>query len=120
MTGELKEAGVDVGHRRVGRSPLIAASSDCRAADAQDAALIEHAREIVAATVKMPAADIDPKTPLANLGIDSLMTVELQMGLAVKFDVEFSTMQLMQSKGVASPASELMALLFEDMDVAAE
>ena len=34
MTEELKEIGLDIGHRRVGRSPLIAVSSDCWAADA--------------------------------------------------------------------------------------
>ncbi len=36
MTEELKEIGLVVGHRRVGRSPLIAASSDCRAVDASE------------------------------------------------------------------------------------
>jgi len=33
MTEEVKEIGLDVGHRRVGRFPLIAGSSDCRAVD---------------------------------------------------------------------------------------
>lgn len=36
MTEELQELGVSVGHRRVGRFPLIAASSDCRAMDERE------------------------------------------------------------------------------------
>jgi len=32
----LKEIGLNIGHRRVGRFPLIAASSDCRAVDAPE------------------------------------------------------------------------------------
>ena len=36
MTEELKEIGLDVGHRRVGRFPLIAASSDYQAVDAPE------------------------------------------------------------------------------------
>ena len=88
--------------------------------EARDAALVESVRDVVAATVKMSASDIDLATPLANLGIDSLMTVELQMGLSVKFGVEFSTMQLMQSKGVASLAKDLDYLLFESVEIAAE
>ena len=34
MTEELQELRLNVGHRRVGRFPLIAAGSDCRAVDA--------------------------------------------------------------------------------------
>tara|TARA_B110000908_G_scaffold32319_1_gene38559 strand:+ start:497 stop:637 length:141 start_codon:yes stop_codon:yes gene_type:complete len=33
MTEELKDIGLDIGHRRVRRFPLIAASSDCWAVD---------------------------------------------------------------------------------------
>jgi putative transposase len=36
MTEELKDIGLDIGHRRVGRFPLIAASSDYRAVDAPE------------------------------------------------------------------------------------
>ena len=34
MTEELQEEGLNIGHRRVGRFPLIAARSDCRAVGA--------------------------------------------------------------------------------------
>jgi putative transposase len=36
MTEELQELGLNVGHGRVGRFPLIAAGSDCRAVDARE------------------------------------------------------------------------------------
>jgi acyl transferase domain-containing protein/NADPH:quinone reductase-like Zn-dependent oxidoreductase len=50
--------------------------------------------EQVAHTLRIPAERIDVKRPLTDMGIDSLMTVELQIAINMTFGVELSALEL--------------------------
>ena len=50
--------------------------------------------EQVAQTLRIPAERIDVKRPLTEMGIDSLMTVELQIAINMTFGVELSALEL--------------------------
>lgn len=50
--------------------------------------------EQVAQTLRIPAERIDLKRPLTEMGIDSLMTVELQIAINMTFGIELSALEL--------------------------
>jgi acyl transferase domain-containing protein/NAD(P)-dependent dehydrogenase (short-subunit alcohol dehydrogenase family)/NADPH:quinone reductase-like Zn-dependent oxidoreductase/acyl carrier protein len=50
--------------------------------------------EQVAQTLRIPAERIDLKRPLTDMGIDSLMTVELQIAINMTFGIELSALEL--------------------------
>jgi acyl transferase domain-containing protein/NAD(P)-dependent dehydrogenase (short-subunit alcohol dehydrogenase family)/NADPH:quinone reductase-like Zn-dependent oxidoreductase/acyl carrier protein len=71
--------------------------------------------EQVAKTLRMPAERIDVKRPLTEMGIDSLMAVELQIAINVTFGVEFSALELTRGYSI----SQLTAPLLERMGLSA-
>ncbi|MEL7105703.1 MAG: SDR family NAD(P)-dependent oxidoreductase [Pseudomonadota bacterium] len=66
------------------------------------------AKGVVADTLRVAADDIDAETPLAELGLDSLMTVELQTALGAGFGVEVSAMELMKGGGTLALARDVL------------
>jgi acyl transferase domain-containing protein/acyl carrier protein len=72
--------------------------------------------EQVAHTLRLPAARIDVKRALTDMGIDSLMAVELQMAINAAFGVEFSALELLRGFCI----SELTPLIMERMGLAAD
>ncbi|MHC1745064.1 MAG: aminotransferase class I/II-fold pyridoxal phosphate-dependent enzyme [Syntrophobacteraceae bacterium] len=91
--------------------------------------LERHLRETVARLVRIPADRIDPRKPLKTLGIDSLMTVELQLSIekiagasipleavsvgASIADLAAHILWQMNGKGEGEPASPLATLLVQ-------
>lgn len=69
------------------------------------------AKGIVADTLRVEAEEIDFNTPLSDLGLDSLMTVELQTAIGSGFGVEVSAMELMKGGGTLALARDLLAKL---------
>ena len=54
-----------------------------------------------------PGDSVDRHTPLPDLGLDSLMAVELRARVNVALDVEISALELSRSGGLASFALRL-------------
>jgi acyl transferase domain-containing protein/NADPH:quinone reductase-like Zn-dependent oxidoreductase/SAM-dependent methyltransferase/acyl carrier protein len=115
-----------------GRVPLRYAGLIDRAADAADAGddsstlvrildepeqegrrevLLEVLRERVARVLGTTAAQINPDKPLAVLGMDSLMAVELRNWVEKELRVSVPIMELMQASSLAGLADVLLARL---------
>ena len=64
---------------------------------------------IVAESLHLSADTLDFHQPFNEMGIDSLLGLELQSAMSVKLGIEVSLMELMKSKGIAGLASDLLA-----------
>ena len=65
--------------------------------------------EEIARVLRMPPARLDVHQPLSRLGVDSLITVELQVAIQSRFRTEISTLELMKGVGVAQLAQHILA-----------
>ncbi len=70
-------------------------------------ALTNMLAEQVAGVLSIPCGSVDQHTPLPDLGLDSLMAVELRARVNVALDVEISALELSRSGGLASFALRL-------------
>ena len=64
--------------------------------------------EQVAQTLRIPAERIDLKRPLTDMGIDSLMTVELQIAINMTFGIELSALELTRGFSITELTTPLM------------
>jgi acyl carrier protein len=55
----------------------------------------------------IPAGSVDWHTPLPELGLDSLMAVELRARISTTLDAQISALQLNRTGGLSSVASRL-------------
>jgi len=67
--------------------------------------------EEAAGILRLPAAGIDPLRPLSELGMDSLMAVELRLGLESRLRIDLPLMSLAEGTSVASIAKRLAGAL---------
>ncbi|HEY3787439.1 MAG TPA: SDR family NAD(P)-dependent oxidoreductase, partial [Urbifossiella sp.] len=109
----IDSAALTNGIARSGDSPTLAAVL-AAPIETQGAILQEHLREKFARVLGTQAAKLDPETPLLQLGIDSLMTVELLNWIAAELHVSLPAVELMRSPGL----SNLTALLMNQLDAA--
>jgi acyl carrier protein len=65
--------------------------------------------EEVAGVLRMPLARLDAHQPLSRMGVDSLITVELQVAIQNRFRVEVSALELMKGVSVAQLAQQILA-----------
>ena len=70
-------------------------------------ALTQMLAEQVAGVLGIPGDSVDCHTPLPELGLDSLLAVELRARVSVALDVEISALELSRSGGLSSLASRL-------------
>lgn len=63
--------------------------------------------EMVAAVLGIPNEVVDVRTPLPDLGLDSLMAVELRARVNMTLEMEISAMELNRSGGLSSLAARL-------------
>ncbi|HTT79446.1 MAG TPA: SDR family NAD(P)-dependent oxidoreductase [Stellaceae bacterium] len=76
------------------------------------AALLTAAVAEEAATIlRLPAAALDPLRPLSEVGMDSLMAVELRLALETRLRIDLPLMSLAEGTSVASIARRLAAAL---------
>jgi acyl carrier protein/short-subunit dehydrogenase len=64
--------------------------------------------EFVAETMRMPASRIDINEPLSEMGIDSLMAVELQVCINTKLGIDFPVLELIRGGSIMGLANELL------------
>ena len=69
--------------------------------------------ELVSETLHKPANKIDINMPLSEMGIDSLMAVELQYGVSTKFGVDIPVLELVRSGSIF----ELAGILLDHMKI---
>jgi acyl transferase domain-containing protein/acyl carrier protein len=67
--------------------------------------------EALAQVLQLPASQISPEDQIANLGLDSLMTVELRNSLQGKYGIEISTVGLLKGGSISYLASQALAKL---------
>ncbi len=67
--------------------------------------------EEAAAILRLPAAGIDPLRPLSEVGMDSLMAVELRLALESRLHVDLPLVSLAEGTSVASIAARLASAL---------
>ncbi|MBV8790348.1 MAG: SDR family NAD(P)-dependent oxidoreductase, partial [Mycobacterium sp.] len=84
------------------RAELVAMPTDQRA-EVLTYMLAEHA----AGVLGIPAEAVDCQTPLPELGLDSLMAVELRARVSIALDVEISPLELTRSGGLSALATRL-------------
>jgi len=96
-----------------GENAVVTALSALEPAERRDVLTFMLA-EVVGETLRISAETIDTVKPLTDMGLDSLMTVELQTGIATRFGVEISAMELMKGIGLADLGGLLLARLGVD------
>lgn len=72
------------------------------------AAMGQAVAEQVARVLRMPLSQVDLQHSLTQMGVDSLMSVELQTAIDQVFGVRISTLELMRSKNLLHLAELLM------------
>lgn len=67
--------------------------------------------ELVSETMHLPANKIDINMPLSDMGIDSLMAVELQIGVLARFGVDIPVLELVRSGCILELAKNLLGYM---------
>jgi len=67
----------------------------------------------VASVMGIPADSVDSQTPLPELGMDSLMAVELNLRITTALNVEVSALEFTRGGGLTSLASRLLQRMEE-------
>ncbi len=70
-----------------------------------------HLTELVARVLGQSASKLDVQQPLSNLGLDSLMAVELKNRIAIELDVNVPMVTFLSGPSVEQAASQLLHLL---------
>ena len=63
---------------------------------------------VVGETLRMPAEKVDVRQPLSEMGIDSLVGVELQLTISTTVGVEVSLLELMNAESILDLGQRLM------------
>ncbi len=90
------------------------------------ALVLQLLTEQVAGVLRLPPAEVDPDRSLYDMGLDSLMTVELGVGIERQFGVQLPTMGLSEASSLRGLAARVLEALQahdapegEDAEVAA-
>ncbi|MDH2328195.1 SDR family NAD(P)-dependent oxidoreductase [Cereibacter sp. SYSU M97828] len=76
------------------------------------AALVEATlRELVGSVLRLPADAIDMNRSLLNMGVDSLMAMELQAGIDRRLGLKIPTLELMKGVAFAALARNVAAMI---------
>jgi myxalamid-type polyketide synthase MxaE and MxaD len=76
--------------------------------------LQSYLTELVARVLGVSASKLDLQQPLSNLGLDSLMAVELKNRIAVDLDVNVPMVTFLSGPSVEQAAAQLLQLLTSD------
>ena len=78
-------------------------------AEARIPFLAERIQKVVAATMKLPPERVELAEPIRNLGLDSLMAVELTVALEARLGLPIPSMELMSGPSVLKLAEKVAA-----------
>jgi 6-methylsalicylic acid synthase len=74
----------------------------------QRARLVEQVAELIGAELKLPAADLDVRRPLVDLGLDSVMTLAIRRGLERRFRLNLPATLLWNRPTASAVADHLL------------
>ncbi|NOS88758.1 MAG: SDR family NAD(P)-dependent oxidoreductase, partial [Methylococcaceae bacterium] len=97
----------DKGKQQSAMTTLCLAISELPEAE-QAAAMAQAFAEQVAKTLRMPVSKVDLQQSLAQMGVDSLISAELQATIHQAFGVRMSTLELMRGQNLAQLAEVLL------------
>jgi phthiocerol/phenolphthiocerol synthesis type-I polyketide synthase C len=100
-SAEVRAAAVDI-------AELLAGKTD---AEARDLVTDLIASQVAAILRVASSSDIDPRRPLSDIGMDSLMGLELKMAVEDRFGIEVPLMVMTAGKSLADIVAHLVAEL---------
>jgi phthiocerol/phenolphthiocerol synthesis type-I polyketide synthase C len=106
-------AGAEMGPQDTAEQIDLAAlvrGKDAREAREAVAEILSHE---VARILKLPAKEISPQRPLAELGMDSLMGLELRMSVERRFDIELPLVAIGDSTTLTTIAQSIVSRIHE-------
>jgi NAD(P)-dependent dehydrogenase (short-subunit alcohol dehydrogenase family)/acyl carrier protein len=89
-------------------APNLAAEIDGLDAAAAQAVLARHLTQVIATIMRTAPASVETKRPLVDMGIDSLMTVELQLAAKERFGMELPLGALVDGATIEDLAVRLL------------
>lgn len=113
----------DLAHEEANNSPSATPPREKRdallaAAPAERRQLIQsYLAEIVARVLGLPASKVDVQQPLSNLGLDSLMAVELKNRIAVDLGVNVPMVTFLSEPSVEQATERLLHLLTSETSI---
>jgi len=96
------------GDRRGPGTRDVRAALAAIAPEARLPALVSRMAELVAETLHLASDQVDVHEPLASIGIDSLVGIELQAAIGVKLGVQVSLLELMRGENLVGTAAQLL------------
>ncbi|MET7904987.1 thioester reductase domain-containing protein [Streptomyces sp. NPDC005355] len=109
LTGTGDETGATEATRATDETPALLARLTEAAADARPALVAAHLRELLATTLWTPAEEIGPDADLLELGVDSLMVVQVVTACKNELRVGLSPRELFERPTVAEWAALITA-----------
>ena len=92
-------------------APDLAAEIEGLDAAAAQAVLARHLTHVIATIMRTAPASVETKRPLVDMGIDSLMTVELQLAAKERFGIELPLGALVDGATIEDLAVRLLQRL---------
>jgi acyl transferase domain-containing protein/NAD(P)-dependent dehydrogenase (short-subunit alcohol dehydrogenase family)/acyl carrier protein len=83
--------------------------------DQQQSQVLERFITLIGNAMKIPVDKIDKTNNLAQLGIDSLIAIDLQAQLVNEFTVRLSMLELMRGKSIAQMANSICELVINSV-----
>jgi acyl carrier protein len=97
----------ETAHRQRAEPALLAQLRSLETKDRLEMATLLLA-ELLARTLRLPAERVDLHRPLTDIGLDSLMMVEMRVAIQRDFGVEFSTTELHGRQDLTRVADRLL------------
>jgi myxalamid-type polyketide synthase MxaD len=111
LASEESEVALQASHPGEKRAALLAAQPAAR-----HQMLRSYLSEQVARVLGLSAYRLDVEQPLSNLGLDSLMAVELKNRIAVDLSVNVPMVKFLQGPSVAQAATQILDQLTAELD----
>lgn len=111
LASEESEVALPASHPGEKRAALLAAQPAAR-----HQILRSYLSEQVARVLGLSASRLDVEQPLSNLGLDSLMAVELKNRIAVDLSVNVPMVKFLQGPSVAQAATQILDQLTAELD----
>lgn len=102
--------------KHLGDREAFVAAFKAAPAEERQAVVLEHLRGRLAAVLGVPAEKIDPQRGLNQIGLDSLMAVELRIAIEHLMGIDLPVMGLMQGENLVELAARILSNLDGDYE----